>query len=91
MFDKLIDTIVDRVTEKVKTLTEESYAAGFEAGYMEKAFKDKEDQNKRLLDMYRYGVIRGREEVRDEMGEIDTTLFDELADLAMENAKEKNN
>lgn len=89
MFEKLIETIVDRVAEKVKGLTEEAYAAGYEAGFVERAFKEKEDQNRRLLDLYRIGYNRGKEEAKAEVVELDTQLFDELAELAMENAKEK--
>lgn len=82
MFDRFMERIAERTAEKVKSLTEDAYAAGYEAGYTAMVFKDREDQNRRLEDMYRKGKERGREEVQAEIGEIDSSFFEKLTEMA---------
>ena len=57
---------------------DDAYAKGASAGANAEALKNKEDQNRRMHDMYRYGKRDGYEEARYEIGEID---FDDLEDL----------
>ena len=87
MFDNLVERIAEKAAEKMKGLTENAYAAGYEAGYTAHALKDKEDQNRRLQDMYRMGIERGREEAHAEIGQLDQKWFDALTEMAEEEAE----
>ena len=87
MFENLVERIAEKAAEKMKDLTETAYAAGWEAGYTACAFKDREDQNRRLEEMYRMGKEQGKEEVRAEIGEIDGSWFEAITDMAEAEAK----
>ena len=87
MFENLVERIAEKAAEKMKGLTETAYAAGWEAGYTACAFKDREDQNRRLQEMYRMGKEQGKEEVRAEIGEIDGSWFEAITDMAEAEAK----
>lgn len=87
MFESLVERIAERAAEKLKSMTETAYAAGWEAGYTACAFKDCEDQNRRLEEMYRMGKEQGKEEVRAEIGEIDGSWFEAITDMAEAEAK----
>lgn len=87
MFESLVERVAERAAEKLKSMTETAYAAGYEAGYTAHAFKDREDQNRRLEEMYRMGKEKGKEEVRSEIGEIDSSWFEAITDMAEEEAK----
>ena len=50
---------------------DDAYAKGVSAGTLAEAFKDREEQNKRLHDMYKYGEEVGYTRAKDEIGEID--------------------
>ena len=78
MFENLVERIAEKAAEKMKGLTETAYAAGYEARYTACAFKDREDQNRRLEEMYRMGKEQGKEEVRAEIGEIDDSWFEAI-------------
>lgn len=54
---------------------DDAYAKGASAGANAEAVKQREDQNRRLHDMYTYGKAYGRVEAMDKIGEID---FDDL-------------
>ena len=64
MFENLVERIAEKAAEKMKGLTETAYAAGWEAGYTACAFKDREDQNRRLEEMYRMGKEQGSGELK---------------------------
>lgn len=50
---------------------DDAYAKGVAAGSCAEALKDREDQNRRLHEMYQYGVAQGEQNKADEIGEID--------------------
>ena len=58
---------------------DDAYAKGVCAGASAEAVKQREDQNRRLHDMYKYGEEHGRQEERDKNGIIE--MDDLLADL----------
>lgn len=90
MFERIAERIAEKAAEcaavKIRELTEEAYSLGYEAGYAIRALKDREEQNRRLTDMYRMGKQRGREETAAEIGEIDGSWFKALTDMAEEEA-----
>ncbi len=90
MFEKIAEMIAEKAAEKaaaeITKLTEEAYSTGYEAGYALCALRDREDQNKRLSQMYRFGIERGKEEIRAEIGEIDGSFFKTLTEMAEEEA-----
>lgn len=55
---------------------DDAYAKGVSAGANAEAVKEKEDQNRRLHDMYQYGKEYGYTEAKDEIGEIDLDDLD---------------
>ena len=55
---------------------DDAYAKGVSAGANAEAVKEKEDQNRRLHDMYQYGKEYGYIEAKDEIGEIDLDVLD---------------
>lgn len=57
---------------------DDAYAKGVSAGANAEAVKDREDQNRRLHDMFRYGVAKGEQNMMDEIGEIDLELDPEV-------------
>lgn len=57
---------------------DDAYAKGVSAGANAEAVKQREDQNRRLHDMYQYGKAYGYVEAKDEIGEIN---LDDLEDL----------
>ena len=62
---------------------DDAYAKGVCAGANAEAVKQREDQNRRLHDMFKYGVAHGRQEERDENGiiemdDLDPSVFDEV-------------
>ena len=61
---------------------DDAYAKGVSAGANAEAVKQREDQNRRLHEMMRIGVARGRQEERDKQGiiEISGEEFDALVD-----------
>ena len=50
---------------------DDAYAKGVAAGSCAEALKNREDQNRRLHEMYQYGKAYGYTEAKDEIGEID--------------------
>ena len=50
---------------------DDAYAKGVAAGSCAEALKNREDQNRRLCEMYRYGKADGYVEASTEIGEID--------------------
>ena len=50
---------------------DDAYAKGVAAGANAEAVKDREDQNRRLHEMYEYGKASGYVDARCEIGEID--------------------
>lgn len=50
---------------------DDAYAKGVAAGSCAEALKDREEQNRRLHEMYQYGKAYGYTEAKDEIGEID--------------------
>lgn len=87
MFEHIAEKIAEMIAEKVKSMETTAYTAGYEAGYTAHALKDKEDQNRRLQDMYRMGKERGREEAHAEIGQLDQKWFDALTEMAEEEAE----
>ena len=73
-----INMIMEWIRRVLKPILDDEYIKGYEAGVMAQMLKEKDDQNRRLHELYRYGVIRGQEEARSEIGEI---VIDDLADL----------
>ena len=57
---------------------DDAYAKGVSAGSLAEAFKDREDQNRRLHDMYKYGEEAGYIRAKDEVGEIDLEEWKEI-------------
>lgn len=66
------------VKKMLKPVLDDEYMRGFEAGVMAQKLKEKEDNNRRLHELYKYGFLRGQEETRAEIGEI---TIDDLEDL----------
>ena len=64
---------------------DDAYAKGVSAGAMSEAFKDREDQNHRLHEMYKYGEQAGYIRAKDEIGEISeeefTAIVDDMEDI----------
>ena len=54
----------------LKPILDDEYIKGYEAGVMAQKLKDKEDTNRRLHELYKFGFLRGQEEARAEIGEI---------------------
>ena len=54
---------------------DDAYAKGAAAGANAEALKQREDQNRRLHEMFKYGTAYGEQKMMDEMGMID---FDDL-------------
>ena len=77
--------IMEWIRRVLKPILDDEYIKGYEAGVMAQMLKEKDDQNRRLHELYRYGVIRGREEERAEIGEI---VIDDLAELFEEGEEE---
>lgn len=61
---------------------DDAYAKGVSAGANAEAVKQREDQNRRLHELYKYGMERGIRETKDAEGiiEISGEEFDELFD-----------
>ena len=70
--------IMEWIKKILKPILDDEYIKGYEAGIMAQKLKEKEDNNRRLHDLYRYGFLRGQEEARAEIGEI---TIDDLAEL----------
>ena len=58
------------IKELIKDWIDEAYTLGYEAGMNAERFKEKEDHNRRLHELYKYGYIRGVEDTAAEIGEI---------------------
>lgn len=60
---------------------DDAYAKGAAAGANAEAMKNREDQNRRLQQMYDYGKTYGYEEAKAEVGEIDLKdLIDDVGE-----------
>lgn len=62
---------------------DDAYAKGVAAGANAEAVKEKEDQNRRLHEMFQYGKATGYVEATDDLGsigieELDPSVFDEV-------------
>jgi len=66
------------IKELIKDWIDEAYTLGYEAGMYAQIQKDKEDQNRRLREIYKYGYIQGVAETREKEGiiEIDDLIDD---------------
>lgn len=62
----------------LKPILDDEYIKGYEAGVMAQMLKEKEDQSRRLHELYRYGYLQGQEDERANIGEI---TIDDLSDL----------
>ena len=86
MFDRIAERMAALIAEKVGQLTSDAWIAGWAAGYDACSLKNREDQNKRLMDMFRRGKAEGRKDALAEVGEIDGSWFEALTDMAEEEA-----
>ncbi len=70
------------IYQVMKPWIEEAYTLGYEAGMSAERWKQREDQNRRLEQMYHYGIAMARIEERDANGviEIDGEEFAEIVD-----------
>lgn len=93
--EKIAEMAAKKIADKIQPMMENAYRSGYKAGIdaearavTEAREKEAEAQARRLRDMYRIGMQRGREEAQAEVAEIDTSLFEELAEMALD-AKEE--
>ena len=68
---------------------DDAYAKGVSAGANAEAVKDREDQNRRLHDMFKYGTAYGEQKTLDEMGmidldDLDPSVFEEIENETVE-------
>ena len=68
---------------------DDAYAKGVSAGANAEAVKDREDQNRRLHEIYHYGKADGRVEAKDELGvidieDLDPSIFEEFENETVE-------
>ena len=75
--------IMEWIKKVLKPILDDEYIKGYEAGVMAQMLKEKDDNNRRLHQLYTYGFLRGQEEARSEIGEI---TIDDLAELFEEEA-----
>lgn len=65
------------IQELIKDWIDEAYTLGYEAGMYAQMQKEKEDHNRRLQEIYKYGYIHGVQETREKEGIIE---LDDLID-----------
>ena len=68
---------------------DDAYAKGVSAGANAEAVKDREDQNRRLHEMHKYGRMLGYMEALDEHGiietdDLDPSVFEEIENETVE-------
>lgn len=76
-------------TKNFLNAIDDAYAKGVSAGANAEAVKQREDQNRRLHDMFKYGTAYGVEKTMDEMGmidldDLDPSVFEEFENETVE-------